>query len=228
MTIRYAIYFTLPQTDPLYRLASSWLGHDLYAQAAEPAPLPGILVSLPGLTTNAGRYGFHATLKAPFRLQSAASEMDLHAAFGEFAALQAPFSISSLALKRIGSFLALVPTAPSSELQNLAAACVSQFDEFRAPMTAAEIERRRPARLSPRQRQYLHRWGYPHVLDEFRFHMTLTDSLPEDRCGEAERCLEAAFKPLLGTPVVVDRLSLLRQPSPDRHFCIIDQQPLRG
>ena len=42
-------------------------------------------------------------------------------------------------------------------------------------------QRRRPETLSPRQRELLHRRGYPFVMEEFRFHPRLTGGLPQDR-----------------------------------------------
>ena len=35
----------------------------------------------------------------------------------------------------------------------------------------------------PRQDANLLRWGYPYVLEDFRFHMTLTERLGLRRCG---------------------------------------------
>ena len=48
---------------------------------------------------------------------------------------------------------------------------------FARPPGAAELERRRKAGLSAAQEKMLLRWGYPYVLDEFRFHLTLTGRL---------------------------------------------------
>ncbi len=44
-----------------------------------------------------------------------------------------------------------------------------------------ELQRRRAANLTPRQEFLLMHWGYPYVLDEFRFHMTLTRRLPDEK-----------------------------------------------
>ena len=51
------------------------------------------------------------------------------------------------------------------------------FNAYRAPLSAADRERRIKAKLSPRQIELMDQWGYPYVLDEYRFHMTLTGAL---------------------------------------------------
>lgn len=53
------------------------------------------------------------------------------------------------------------------------------LDRFRAPVSGAERARRRNAGLSPPQEALLAQEGYPKVMEEFRFHMTLTAQLPQ-------------------------------------------------
>ena len=86
--------------------------------------------------------------------------------------------IPQLSLARLDGFFALVPGAEAADLYALADDVVTGFDGFRAPATEAEIARRNPAALTSRQRELLDAWGYPYVLDEFRFHLTLTDRIP--------------------------------------------------
>src|SRR5207245_1192733 len=83
----------------------------------------------------------------------------------------------------ISGFIAVIPAEPVAELQQLAADCARDFDSFRAPLGAEDRARRRPEKLTERQRDYLDRWGYPYVMEEFRFHMTLTGRLDAERRG---------------------------------------------
>src|SRR5262249_27221085 len=119
-------------------------------------------------------YGFHGTLKAPFRLADGCDAGMLRRALATFAAGRTSFAIDALQLQDIGNFLALTPRGPAPRLNDLAAACVVEFDSYRAPPEPAEIARRQAAGLTPRQQALLARWGYPYVLDEFRFHLSLT------------------------------------------------------
>src|SRR5262249_55850996 len=97
---------------------------------------------------------------------------------------------------------------------------VRDFDGFRAPLTDADRARRHPSRLTPRQRDYLERWGYPYVMEEFRFHMTLTGRLDPARSSPLEM-LRERFRDLGSGELSVDRIALFRQDGSDRRFRII-------
>ncbi len=131
------------------------------------------------LTEEPRRYGFHATMKAPFRLDEKHSESDLLSALMHFSSSAAPVVIPRLKLHALGPFFALVPDEPVAALNQLANDVVVAFDRFRAPLSEVEIARRRPERLSEAQRHNVERWGYPYVFEEFRFHMTLTGPVEE-------------------------------------------------
>jgi hypothetical protein len=111
-----------------------------------------------------------------------------------------------------------VPGAEAPGLHALAAEVVERFDDFRAPMTRAELARHDHASLTPRQRELLKRWGYPYVLDEFRFHLTLTDRIPVERRPEVERALSDWFAMLLGADVPVDALAVFTEAEPGAPF----------
>lgn len=180
--MRYAIYF-LPQPDSaLWRKASAWLGYDAITGAeVKPLTVLGIDGGLhAGLTADPRTYGFHATLKAPFRLAEGKSESELlaHAA-GAASSLRAIKSFP-LEVARISGFFALVPSNSRDAINALAGECVRVFDSFRAPMNAQEREKRLRSALTARQIELMDAWGYPYVFEEFRFHMTLTGAAPED------------------------------------------------
>lgn len=212
--MRFAIYFCPPPEDALARRAAAWLGRDAFADEMLPPVAAGPLSAseVAFHTAAARRYGFHATLKAPFRLAAGETEASLGAALDAFAARTEPPVIERLALKQIDGFFALVPGAATPALDALAGAVVEHFERFRAPMTEADIERRNPDALGPRELHNLHQWGYPYVFESFRFHMTLTGRVAG---GEAERvraAIEEYFAPMIGAPLEIGTLALFAEP----------------
>src|ERR1700753_3034672 len=180
---RYAIYYAAAADSELDRFGAHLLGYDAFR--GEDLPFPeSIEHSLPDwreLTRDPRKYGFHATLKAPMVLAEGKTEAELLAACETFVSMPRPIPVITPVINAIGDFIAIVPSQPSAELEQLAAETVRGFDDFRAPLTPQDRARRNPDRLPPRQRDYLDRWGYPYVMEEFRFHMTLTGRLAEDR-----------------------------------------------
>ncbi|KMO35416.1 phosphonate metabolism protein [Methylobacterium tarhaniae] len=206
-TTRYALYFTPKPGSDLARFGNAVLGYDNHTGTE--IPRPDGLADLAGVTGSPRLYGFHATLKAPMRLAPDTTGADLLEAAAALAADHPPVPVGPLRVATLGAFTALIPQAPPPELGLFAAECVAAFEPFRAPLTEAETARRKPERLSPRGRALLARWGYPHVFEEFRFHMTLTDALPEEaRASWRERLAEAYGA---GAPLRLDALSVLRQ-----------------
>jgi putative phosphonate metabolism protein len=230
MSARFAIYFTLAEQDPLYRLASMWLQHDVYSDQppdGSDIQFPDCLLQYLGLTSEASTYGFHATLKAPFRLRPDKTKKELIAALDEFCRQARACECAPLQLSQIGSFLALTPAEFCEDLQLLASQCVEAFEPFRAELKPQEYERRRPEQLTQRQRLLLDQWGYPYVFDEFRFHMTLTDKLEPQQLQPVYSCLKQTFDPLLGKSLIIDRLYLFYQKKRSQRFRIIHSQKLR-
>jgi uncharacterized protein DUF1045 len=124
----------------------------------------------------------------------------------------------------IAGFVAVIPQGQAAAVDRLAADCVTRFDRFRAPMTADEKARRTAAGLSAAQSANLERWGYPYVLDEFRFHMTLTGRIAGDRSAAIRTLLRQAFAQACGAgAIVLDRLTLVRQDHPGAPFRVIAQ-----
>ena len=82
--------------------------------------------------------------------------------------------------------------------------------------------------LSPVERDHLERWGYPYVLDRFRFHMTLTGPLEEPERGRVAAILEAALAPLLAETVMIEQLALFTQTHRVAPFRVVARFPLRA
>ncbi|ALK09058.1 DUF1045 domain-containing protein [Blastochloris viridis] len=231
MTTRYALYFAPLHDRALWSFGCTTIGWDAEAAAAFPPqpPTSALAAGWAEATAEPRRYGFHATLKAPFALAEGTSIDDLLEAAATFAA--APRAIPEVRLETrvIAGFVALTPAEPSEALGALAGDCVRTFDRFRAALTPEDRARRAPERLSPRQLGYLDRWGYPFVFEEFRFHMTLTGRLAPKAAEAACLALASAHGAACGEgPVEISTLALFVQSAPDARFRILSSWPLRN
>jgi putative phosphonate metabolism protein len=227
---RYAIYYASPQGSDLDRFGAQHLGCN--AWTGEDLPFPEAVVrAVPDwheLTSDPRKYGFHATLKAPMALADGKIEAGFLAACADFARMSRFAPVIKPVVQSISGFIAVVPGEPSPDLQELAATCVRAFDGFRAPLTAEDRARRNPSKLTERQRDYLDRWGYPYVMDEFRFHMTLTGRLDTTRREPILAMLQDRFAALRLEQVTIDRIALFKQDNATSRFRIIGHWPLRA
>jgi putative phosphonate metabolism protein len=226
---RFAIYFAPAADSPLGRFGAAALGYDCHgARPVERLPLPGLSPDeIARITAEPARYGFHATLKAPFSIDVSRTVAELRDAVDAFAARRHALEIGRLRVESLGSFLALRPNGRDRELGELAADCLRSFDSFRAPMSRQERERRLESGLTKRQIQLLDGWGYPYVLEEFRFHMTLTGPLPEDRHAAWLEALSTAFRPLAGEKIMIDSIALMIQEGRENPFRVMHMAPLK-
>ena len=231
MTERYALYYAPRTEEGLALAASQWLGITPQGARLRRQPVFSGLFSgrLEDVTAEPRVYGFHGTLKAPIVLAEGFTERDFVDAVGRFAAGLRTVTVPAMQLAEIGSFIALVPDRPCAELQDLADRCVVEFDEFRRPADEAELARRRAAGLSPRQDDLLRRWGYPYVLEEWRFHLTLTGRIadPDERAAVLAN-LHKRFAGFIDRPLQVRDLCVFRQSAPGRPFSVLARFRLGG
>ena len=219
---RFAIYY-VPPASALADFGAAWLGWDLIRGM----PVEALAISgQDGVTASPRKYGFHGTLKPPFRLRHGYDAARLAQSVQELAACTAPAACTGLKLSRLGRFLALTPTGDTAALGQLASVFVTQLDAFRAPPTAQDLAKRRQRRLSERQDANLERWGYPYVLDEFRFHLTLTGKLPKDQIENWIAVLENAL-PALPEPFEINSVALVGERA-DGQFELIERFDLTG
>ena len=221
---RYAIYFVPDPDTALYRFGAAALGYDCFTGADIPTldALPVDAGAWRELTHEPRRYGFHATLKAPFHLAAGRAEAELIEEFIAFSGtirFAPAFAPTVCLLQR---FVAIVPVTVRAGLDRLAASCVKHFDGFRAPLISADRTRRLAAHLTARQIGHVERWGYPYVFEDFRFHMTLTGALSADCQEPMLACLQRGFRCSHGDgPIPIDRLALLRQDNPCARFVVL-------
>lgn len=220
---RFAVYYA-PRVGAFADLAASWLGYNPATGTCCQQPDLGLPAAI---TADPRRYGFHGTLKPPFRLARGVAPGDLDNALRALAARLQPVVLPGLRMTLLDGFLALVPEGDTAPLKAMAAQVVRDLDVLRAPLTEGEIARRRPERLTPRQRDLLDRWGYPFVMEEFRFHLTLTDRLEADMAARAADLLAAHFAPVLPRPFAVTELCLFGEPA-DGPFRLLHRYALTG
>jgi putative phosphonate metabolism protein len=227
---RYAIYAAPRAEEPLWAFGSATVGYDAATGRDVPStPLAGHdAPAWAELTADPRRYGFHGTLKPPFELAPGTAIEDLEAAVGVFAGAENAIAIPRLGVRAIGRFVALVPEVAHPALERFAGRAVAEFDPFRAALTPEDRARRRPERLSARQVEYLDRWGYPYVFEEFRYHMTLTGQAAPERVGAVVAALANAHAAAVPDPsFVLADLVVFEQPRRDQRFRIRSRHPLR-
>jgi len=222
---RYAVYYSPPPEAPIQQFASRWFGRDtMTGENRRRMRLKGFgLEDLAGITASPARYGFHATLKAPFRLSAEASYADLLQSARKLATQLEPIAPLRLVLGELSGFLALRPDRDQGPIGAVADACTTELDRYRAALNEQERARRLNGALTDRQIQHLDRWGYPYILDDFRFHMTLTKRLDEPLRSRLFDALAAHVADALATSFDLDSLCLFGDPGHGRPFQFLDR-----
>jgi putative phosphonate metabolism protein len=227
---RYAIYFVPAPGSDLDRFGADLIGYDAFGgtDLAFPAGITEAVPDWRDLISDPRKYGFHATLKAPFALVPGSNESELIAACEAFAAKARPIPVIKPVVAAISGFIAVVPAQYSTELDRLAADCVRGFDRFRAPLAAQDRARRNPSALTAAQLVHLDIWGYPYVMDDFRFHMTLTGRIGAERRDRLVAMLRARFAALDLRKLAVDRIAVFRQDGAESRFRVLAHSGLRS
>lgn len=192
--VRYAIYLIPPPGHPLTRAAEAWLGRSAFGH-----PVLGQTAPACASPHSAARYGFHATMRAPFSLASNQDEAALLRAFSGFCRA-VPGLPTRLSVRSLSRFVALM-SDDNARMRSLALSALMAFEPFRAPIDAAERARRGEDHLDPRGRTLLDRWGYAHTEERFVFHMTLSGMLSEPAITPTIAAANAALGAALAAPV---------------------------
>lgn len=212
VTVRYALYFAPAPGSAWDRFGRAWLARD------------SALTSVPR------RYGFHATLKAPFRLADGRCLAELTAQLDRFCATRTAFELPRMQVRRLGDFLAVVPAAEDARVSAIAADCVQRFDRFRAPLDSQELAKRRRVPLTARQEANLQLWGYPYVLEDFRFHFSLTgplDHASRDAALRTGRAAARAIARLGAEPFRFDAVTVFAEDGPGAALRAVHRSALR-
>jgi hypothetical protein len=216
--MRYAIYFCPTGDTALGRLGHDWLG------ASPDAPeLPGISTERRNaLLVKVRRYGWHATIRAPFTPMDNVTYDDLRRAVTSVAQARASFELP-LHIHRLAGFLALRPCVDGVAPRLLAATCLKALLPLCAPVPN-EVLDRRSVGLDTDEISLLQSYGYPYVLDRYRFHLTLSAPATEPEEQAMQQWLEPRVAELPSTRV--DALSICREPTPGGAFELIERIPL--
>lgn len=229
--MRYALYYTPSPSSLLWELGCHWLGYDaLSGSRVRQVSCSDIQPErLNKITAVPRRYGLHATLKPPFRLAGDCDVDMLRSALRDFASCRHPFTLLPLTLRRINDFFCLGPERQTGTLDELASDCVRDFDRFRAPITTCELARRSINKLTHVEKRNLIAWGYPYVLDQFRFHITLTTQITDDAEKEVVHAvLSKIFSPVLGVEIVMDAICLFVEPDPGHPLLCVERFPFNS
>jgi Protein of unknown function (DUF1045) len=225
--LRYALYLAPPPESDLWRFGSDVIGRD----AASDASIEGFAPEgydpegWRESTSEPRRYGFHMTLKAPFRLRADLDVVDLMDRVAAFARTRQPFAagelhVSEMAADEGRGFVVLKPKGDLKALRSFEESAVRTLDSVRAPWTREECGRRSVSRLTPRQRYYLEAWGYPYVIDEFRPHFTLTSAIAN--AGRVAKALDWEFRLRIPSPALgVKALTLFGEKEPGGEFKVL-------
>ena len=220
---RFAVYFAPPADSPWWQAGSQWLGRCAAGQPFKPMPaIKGFSEeAFRQVTAAPRRYGWHATLKAPFSLATGADAGHLRAALKTIATSSRTFAMPPLKVALLDDFLAIVPQTPSAAANALAARCVMELQPLAAPLSATELQRRRQAPLTPAQDALLERWGYPFVLDEYQLHCSLTGSLKHMNSQQVHN-LQQGAQDWLGKlpPCNFESLALFVEPTQGADFVL--------
>lgn len=228
---RYAIYFAHESESAWWDTGAKWLGRCADRQLSISQTCPELLPpeKFSELTSAPRRYGWHATMKAPFVLRQDASFDQLQGALTEICSQFKPFRLPRLQVSRLDDFLALTPVGDVSDICKVERACVTQLHSLAAPLPPDELLRRRTAGLSLAKDSMLLRWGYPYVLDHFRFHLSLTGPLWD--CSELQiqsimQCARTQFDAL--PDYTFDSLAIFAEPERGADFVLVEQCKFSG
>lgn len=219
---RYAIYYVPHYETELAEFGKTWFGYDL-SEGDTDRNLYGLSADLVReVTRQPARYGLHATLKAPFNLDEGCSLEQLLQKTEQFCKKRKKFSLGNLKIGWHGNTMVLVEGQHDHRINQFASRCVLDFEDFRAPLTVKERTRRLEQNLNLHQRLMLEELGYPYVLSEFRFHITLTKNMTEDEKVQVVPALQPVLNSILGNPCDIDGIAIVGDPGNNQPFQMIE------
>jgi len=228
MAARYAVYYAPDRDSQLAQVGNSWLGRDLESGDLldQPEVVGVSATQIQSLTKAKRRYGFNCTLKPPFELNPTTTVNGLLETANVLAMGLSPIEMPKLELTPIGDFIALTLTSSSAVIDELASTCVRAFEGFRMPLSKERIARYRKDKLTVHQEQMLNHWGYPYVMEEFRFHMSLTDRISSVKKREnILHTLKELCDPVLAGTAPITNITVVGQKEPDQPMRVIEHFP---
>ncbi|BCQ25923.1 DUF1045 domain-containing protein [Caballeronia sp. NK8] len=218
---RVALYYAPPATSAWWREGCDWLGRDPESGRETATPAHAV-------THAPRRYGWHATLIAPFHMAPGVEPADVLACARAWAAAVPRFEMP-VRPAEMGRFVALRPAVARDDdtLRTLAAGALQALRAVRAMPSRESIEQRIVDGMSARQIALLREWGYPYVFDEYRFHMTLSDSLDD---ANARASIVSEWNRRIETlgPLPMHGAALFIEPEPGAPFTLWQRLPFNN
>jgi hypothetical protein len=212
---RYAIYWTPPPETAMAEFGALWFGgFETFGLAPEFAARA---------TKAPAVYGLHATFKAPFPLNDEVTPESLRDALDDFCACRRAPATGRLILGHYQRYLTLMLRGDQTDIDWLAAECVTHFDHFRALPNDDDHTRCESDDLSPQEEAFLKEFGYPYVLSAFRFHISLAGPLDSAELEDIAKALEPQLAPFMSEPFEIKDLSLLGEPRSGGVFEVISR-----
>jgi hypothetical protein len=218
---RIALYYAPPASSAWWREGCEWLGRDAESGL-------GSRTDAHAWTQAPRRYGWHATLVAPFHCARDVSPADVLAAARAWASAVPRFEMP-VRVTQMNRFVALraAHERDDERLRTMAESALRSVAPMRARPSAESIERRIGPGMSARQIELLREWGYPYVLDEYRFHMTLSDSLDD---AHARASIESDWTSRIERlgPLPIHGAALFIESEPGAPFILWQRLPFRN
>ncbi len=221
---RYAIYYVPPESDHLTKFAASWFGWDVYQGIrVNYSELSNLNYDIKEITKKPCKYGLHGTLKAPFSLAKDRTIDELRLSLSRLSSSIKKFEIPFISLRKISGFIAIVPTTQNKKLNFLAKKCLQELDCFREVESLEILNKRRSVELSSSMKQNLLKWGYPYVLNDFQFHLTMTSKLAPKVSENVFSVLSSELSSVLNSPLVISKICLFGESKIHGKFKVIEE-----
>jgi len=219
---RYAIYYAPLENSELDIFGKCWLGWDPYkgsqTNKSDFSKLPDF-EKFSKFVVAPKQYGFHGTIKAPFRLKDGFTYNDLENQVGEISKQIHSFYLDQLIIKKLGNFIGLIPTN-NLKVNAVSNKFVKELDYLRDELSESEIKKRKPHKLTSNQKQLLFKWGYPYVFNEFKFHLTLTSKLNNVEIDDVFKSLQNILKQVNLNKISFNNICIFGQKSDEKFYFI--------
>ena len=219
---RYAIYYAPIENPELDLFGKCWLGWDPYkgeeTTKSDLSKLPSFK-KFSSLVLTPKQYGFHGTIKAPFKLKNEYTYNDLENKVREISKQIHSFYFDQLIIKKLGNFIGLIPTN-NLKVNAVSNKFVEELDYLRDELSENEIKKRKPHKLTSNQKQMLFKWGYPYVFDEFKFHLTLTSKLNVVEIDDVLRSLQNILKQVNLNKISFNNICIFGQKSDEKFYFV--------
>jgi hypothetical protein len=219
---RYAIYYVPSENSELDLFGKCWLGWDPYkgveTTKSDLSKLPSFK-KFSSLVLTPKQYGFHGTIKAPFKLKNEYTYNDLENKVREISKQIHSFYFDQLIIKKLGNFIGLIPTN-NLKVNAVSNKFVEELDYLRDELSESEIKKRKPHKLTSNQKQMLFKWGYPYVFDEFKFHLTLTSKLNVVEIDDVLRSLQNILKQVNLNKISFNNICIFGQKSDEKFYFV--------